>query len=523
MIVQGSRRTGAIRDRADVVVVGTGAGGGTVAAYLAERGWDVVMVERGGFFRAEDFSQREEEAMGDFNGRRGLDASVDNAIFLNYAQAVGGCTVHYWGDSFRTPTDRLDYWRNRWGIDWMTRAELDPHFEAIETELGIHIAEEALFNENNRLVRQGCEALGVHGEAVPTARVDCIGCGWTQYGCAYNRKSSQLITTIPRVSKKGGRIYSDARVDRIVVENRRAVGVEGTLTEQSQETGRGTFRIDADAVVIAGGAIGSADLLLRNFPDDPTLGRLYINPHYFVFGDFGREIDNVAGIPCAYAVQEWRRVRSRDGGVLQPDETTESNYASGGYTMLCSHQSPGVTAAIFPEIGPAHTERMKKYRRLGSLMSVIDEQNPGRVFIDDGLRKIDYNVRGTDQLRAVDFLRNASRIMLAAGAAEVWIPDVYGTVVRNEQDLATRVGLRSVQPNAQFAAGSHFTGTAPIGADPSRAFATPSGEAHRVRGLYVADGAAVPTSVSEDPSLTIMGVARHIAAGMHDRLGRAGA
>jgi hypothetical protein len=60
-------------------------------------------------------------------------------------------------------------------------------------------------------VRQGCEKLGIEGHAPPTARIDCVGCGWTQFGCAYNRKTSQLITTIPRVSKAGGRIYSDAQ------------------------------------------------------------------------------------------------------------------------------------------------------------------------------------------------------------------------------------------------------------------------------------------------------------------------
>ena len=524
MIVQGTLRRTNLRDRADVVVIGTGAGGGTLAAYLADRGWNVVMLEQGGFFRAEDFSQREEDAMADFNGRRGLDASADNAVFMTYAQAVGGCTVHYWGDSFRTPLDRLAYWRERFGIDWMTEAELNSHWDAIEQELGIHIAEERLFNENNRLVRAGCEKLGWHAEAVPTARVDCIGCGWTQFGCAYNRKSSQLITTIPRVSKSGGRVYSDARVDRIVVEDGRARGVEGRLLDRATGRPHARFRVDADHVVVAGGAIGTAELLLRNFEDDPVVGRsLYVNPHYFVFGDFGREIDNVGGIPCAYAVQEFRRVKTRDGREVQPDEATASNYASGGYTMLCSHQSPGITAATWHEIGAAHLERMRKYRRLGSLMSVIDEQFPGRVYLDDGERRIEFNVRDVDQLRAVDYLRNASRIMLAAGAREVWIPDMFGTVVRNEQEIESKITLRSVQPNAQFCAGSHFLGTAPLGPDPTRSFAGLTGEAHRVRGLYVADGAAVPTSVSEDPSLTIMGVARWIAAGMHARSGAAGA
>lgn len=512
MIIQGTTQTGEVRERADVVVVGTGAGGATLAAYLAERGWKVAMVDRGGFFRAEDFSQREEEAMGAFNGRRGLDSTTDNAIFLNYAEAIGGTTVHYWGDSFRTPHDRLERWRTEHGLDWMTPGELDPHFEVIEKELGIHIAGENLFNENNRLVRQGCEALGVDGHAVPTARVDCISCGWTQFGCAYNRKTSQLITTIPRISKTGGRIYSDALVERIVVENGRASGVEGVFLDRATHRPQGRFRIDADAVVLAAGALGTAEILLRNLKEPAVGRRFYINPHYFVLADFGRKIDNVTGIPCAYAVHEWRQVRTDAAG----------NYAGGGYIMLSSHQSPGITAAMLPETGTAHAERMSRYRHLGSLMSVIDEEHPGRVFLDGGVRKTEYRVRGVDAEKAVDFLQNASRIFLAAGAQEVWIPDVYGTVVRSEAEIRSRITLASVQPNAQFCAGSHLLGTAPLGTDPNDSFAGPTGEAHRVPGLYVADGAAVPGSVSVDPSLTIMGVARWIAAGLHERAGRVG-
>lgn len=512
MIIQGTNLTGEVRERVDAVIVGTGAGGGTLGAYLAERGWMVAMLERGGFLRAEDFTQREEDGMAAFNGRRGLDTTDDNAIFLNYAQAVGGTTVHYWGDSFRTPEDRLERWRREHGLEWMTSSELDPHFEEIERELGIHITEERLFNENNRLVRQGCEALGVDGHAVPTARIDCIGCGWTQFGCAYNRKTSQLITTIPRISKVGGLIYSDAVVEEIVVENGRARGVRGTFIDRATYEPRGRFQIDAEVVVLAGGALGTAEILLRNF-DEPAVGkRFYINPHFFVFADFDREIDNVTGIPCAYAVHEWRQVtRSPDG-----------EYEGGGYIMLTSHQSPGITAAMLPETGAAHAERMRKYRHLGSLMSVIDEEHPGRVYLDKGLRKTEFKLQGIDRLKAVDFLRNASRIFLAAGAREVWIPDIYGTVVRNEEDVRTKITVRSVEPNAQFCAGSHLLGTAPLGTDPLDSFAGPTGEAHRVKGLYVADGAAVPGSVSVDPSLTIMGVARWIAARMHEEVGRAG-
>jgi choline dehydrogenase-like flavoprotein len=514
VIVQGNGRTDSVRDRADVIVVGTGSGGGTLAAYLAERGWDVVMVEKGGFFRAEDFSQREEEAMADFNGRRGLDSSTDNAVFLNYAEAVGGSTVHYWGDSFRAPADRLERWRREHGLDWMTESELGPHWSAIEAELGIHITPESLFNENNRLVRAGCEKLGIEGHAPPTARIDCIGCGWTQFGCTYNRKTSQLITTIPRVSKAGGRVYSDAAVRELVMADGRVTGVAGALVDRATRQDTGTFRIDAPVVVLAGGALGTADILLRNVADDVVGRRLYINPHYFVWADMGRVIDNVTGIPCAYVVHGFRQVQRDAGG----------GYAGGGYIMLANHQSPAIAAVMLGGTGAATTERMKRYRHLASVMSVIDEEQPGRVFLGrDGIRRTEYNVRGVDQLKAVDYLRNATRIFLAAGAREVWIPDVYGTVVRSEAEVESRIGVRSVQPNAQFCAGSHLLGTAPLGTDAADSFAGPTGEAHRVRGLYVADGAALPGSVSVDPSLTIMGVARWIAAGLHDRLGRQGA
>jgi choline dehydrogenase-like flavoprotein len=513
MIIQGTNQRGALRDRADVVVVGTGAGGGTLGAYLSDRGWDVVMLEKGGFFRAEDFTQREEDALGDFNGRRGLDATTDNSIFLSYAEAVGGTTVHYWGDSIRAPHDRLQRWREEHGLDWMTPAELDPHFEAIESELGVHVTEERLFNENNRLVRAGCEAVGIAGHAVPTARIDCIGCGWTQFGCAYNKKTSQLITTIPRVAKSGGRIYSDAEVRTLRMTDGRATGVEGDFVDRVTGQRVGSFSVSADFVVLAGGALGTAELLLRNVRDDVVGRRLYVNPHYYVWADFGREIDNITGVPCAYVVDGTRELRQGPRG----------EYLGGGYIMLTNHQSPGIGAVMFGGSGAELTERMRKYRRLGSLMSVIDEAHPGRVFLGrDGLRRTEFRVQGIDLEKAVDFARQAARIFLAAGAQEVWVPDVYDTVVRNEEDVRTRITLRSVQPNAQFCAGSHLLGTAPLGTDPRNSFAGPTGEAHRIQDLYVADGAALPGSVSVDPSLTIMAAARWIAASLHERAGRGG-
>jgi hypothetical protein len=224
----------------------------------------------------------------------------------------------------------------------------------------------------------------------------------------------------------------------------------GRTRRSCDEAGDGTFRIDAPVVVLAGGALGTAEILLRNMDDDVVGRRLYINPHYFVWADMGRTIDNVTGIPCAYVVHGFRQVQ----------HDAAATYAGGGYIMLTNHQSPAIAAVMLGGHGRRDAERMKRTATSPRHVRHRRGAPRPRVHRPDGIRRTEYNVRGVDQLKAVDYLKNATRIFLAAGAQEVWIPDVYGTCA-HEADIDTKIRLRSVQPNAQFCAGSHLLGTAP--------------------------------------------------------------
>ena len=228
--------------------------------------------------------------------------------------------------------------------------------------------------------------------------------------------------------KSGGRIYSDAG-RRILVENGRATGVEGVLVDRATKQPRRRFRVDADLVVLAGGALGTAELLLRNF-DDPTVGRrFYINPHFWVFADFGREIDNVSGIPCAYVVHEWRLVR----------RTPSGEYAGGGYIMLTSHQSPGITATMFPETGAATgADAQVPPPRLAH---VRDRRGPSRAGLP-GRRRAEDEFRLQDRRAEGRRLPEEREPDLPTPARGVWIPDVYGTV---RSDIQERITARAVQ------------------------------------------------------------------------------
>ena len=160
-------------ERCEVCIIGTGCGGATVGVNLAEAGRDVVFVERGGAYTKDDFDQREIDMLAKIDGGRALGVSDDGAVQLTYGNNVGGASVHYWADSYRTPADRLELWAQRYGLTGHSEADLAPHFAILEKDLNVHEAEPRFYNRMNQLLKQGAEQLGWQGRPVPQARKPC--------------------------------------------------------------------------------------------------------------------------------------------------------------------------------------------------------------------------------------------------------------------------------------------------------------------------------------------------------------
>ncbi len=189
---------------ADVVIVGTGAGGGTAAERLAQAGLSVVMVEDGVLRTSDAFTMREREAYRDLYQEGGLRATRDGAISILQGRSVGGTTTVNWTASFRTPDRTLDHWTQRHGVRGLSPAEMAPWFDRAEARLGI--APWAVPpNTHNSLLRQGCERLGWHWGVIPRNVVDCWNIGYCGLGCPTNAKQSMLVTTIPAALDLGAR------------------------------------------------------------------------------------------------------------------------------------------------------------------------------------------------------------------------------------------------------------------------------------------------------------------------------
>ncbi len=481
----------------DAVVVGTGCGGAVMAKELAKAGKSVLMIERGGFYLVErgDFDQREDDMFARIEGGRGLDTSRTGQVALTYGGNVGGASVHYWADTWRTPNDRLEKWEKDFGLIGHTEDELRPWFERIERDLNVHPAEDARLNTMNRLFEAGAQKAGIAVERVMQARKGCVGSGYCLQGCSYDAKQSQLVTHIPEALAHGAKIFADCQVDRVVMEKGRATGVVGRFLDR--RTGRPSghrLTVKAKVVIVAAGGFHSAPLLMRSGVNSAStqLGRnLMLNPCPQLYGLFDQDVVMWRNIPAG--------VGSRD---LRLHRFEGSTYKEGGYLLYPNQLTPASLAALLPGFGSSHRKLMDAAHRLGSAIAWIDDQETGSVSLDDDLNAVwDYELLGLDVLTVRDALKKEATVLFHAGAKEVIIPDPAGTRLFGLDQLKK---VDEVDVGAILFGAPHPSGMCRMGKDPSSSVVDCDNQVHGVEGLYVCDPSVFPTAVSVDPSETIM-------------------
>ncbi len=493
----------------DVCIIGTGCGGAVVAKELARAGKSVLMLERGGFYLVDrgDFDQREDDMLARIDGGRGLDTTSNGQIALTYGHNVGGASVHYWADTWRTPKDRCELWASRDGVEGHSYDELLPYFEQIERDLNVHPAEDIRLNRMNQLFNVGAAKAGFPTERVMQARKNCVGSGYCAQGCAYDAKQSQLVTHLPAALAAGARIFADCSVDQILIEQGRAVGVVGHFTDRRTNRPSGhSLRVKAKVVVASAGGFNTAPLLLRSKVPNPSgqLGKnLMLNPCAQTFALFDEDVVMWRNIPAGTGVIDYRLHR-KDG----------NRYLEGGYLLHPNQLQPATLAALLPGFGRSHRALMDRAHQIGSCISWIDDQETGSVTLDDdGNPEWHWELKGIDALATRDALKKQATVLLHAGAREVIIPDPVGTRIHDLSEL-NRIDAVDLRPGSMLFAAPHPAGMCRMGKDPARSVVSSTGEVHAVKGLFVCDPSAFPTAVSVDPSETIMAfsyvAARHL-------------
>jgi len=480
----------------DVVVIGTGAGGAVVGRELAEAGLAVVFVEEGRYFDRTEFNGRPFEMQQKLYRRGGSTFSIGNvAIPIPLGQTVGGTTTVNSGTCYRTPDRVLLRWRDELGLDELGPESMGPYFERVEAVLQVERARASLLGGNGRVIARGCEALGFtkHGPLKRNAPA-CDGQGVCCFGCPTDAKRSTNVSYIPLALRAGAELFPGAKVTRILIEGGRARGVVART-----EAGH-VLTVRARAVVTACGAImtpillGAQGLAQRS----GQLGKnLTIHPAAGALAEYDEEILPWKGIPQGYSIEELH-----DEGILYEGATVPLE----------------MTMSMTQLIGPQLIRLAESYDRVATFGFMVEDTARGSVREVMGQPVIQYSLTEQDVAHIKRGMDVLAQVFFASGARVVHT-GIAGFDVLSSPDDLLRLRRANLRPWDLDLSAYHPLGTARMGTDPAKTVIGPDHQVHDTPGLYVVDGAAVPTALGVNPQITIMALATRAAEKIAAALG----
>lgn len=472
---------------ADVVVIGSGAGGAMVALELAGAGLDTVVVEEGREFSVDEFRTGHPlRRWRDLYRGAGTTAALGNPpVILPIGRGVGGTTLVNSGTCFRTPDRVLTSWRDRHGVPMADPAEFQELLDVVDRTLQVEPVPLEVMGRNGQLTLAGARRLGWSAEPLHRNAPGCVGSCQCALGCPRNAKAGVHLNALPAACEHGALIVSEARVARVLHDGGRAVGVRARRHDGSAMT------IHAPRVVVACGTTETPPLLQRSgLGRHRQLGRnLAIHPAVSVAGRFEE------------AVTAWV-------GVLQSAQV-DAFHASDGIMMEATAMPPGMGSIGLPGYGSDLVRELQHAEHYATLGAMIADQPSGSVRRIGDHTLIRYALARTDGQRLMKAISLMGRVLFAAGAREVATGLPHQPAV---SDVATldRVVARAERRQLHLSA-FHPTGTARLGADAQTSPVDPDGRLRGVRGVWVADGAAVPSCPEVNPQVTIMAIALGIA------------
>ena len=490
---------------ADVVVVGSGAGGSVIASQLAAAGKQVLVLEMGGYRNEQDFNQLELQGMQELYYGAGLAASEDGSISILAGSTLGGGTVVNYMNCIPTPERIVDEWSSHGlaGLDDYDAYKRD-HIDQVMERINAN-TEATKQNGTHTRLMEGLDALGMeHRPIVRNASLDDDPefCGYCSMGCQQGCKRSAMKTWLQDASDFGARAVVACAVERITVEDGRATGVAGTVTHADGSTT--ALTVDAPTVVVACGSVESPALLLRSGIGGPAVGKhLRLHPAFVVTGTYDEPVEG------------WRgQIQS-----LVSDDLDDIEDGC-GFLIEATGMAPGLFSATYPwEDGAHHKELMQAFRWQAPFISVARDHGEGEVVLDDlGRPVVRWGLGDDVDMRlAKRAHRELVRLHEAAGATEIFTAHQRELRWRRGDDMdefLAQVEAASYAPNDVACFTAHQMGSCRMGSDPSDSVADGRGELHDTKGVWIGDASAFPTAPGVNPMISIMSLAHRTAGEM---------
>lgn len=485
----------------DVLVIGSGAGGGVVAGELSAAGYDVIVVEKGSYYSEKDFTGNELQATETMFEKHGSLTTEDTAMVILAGTTLGGGTTVNWSASFRTPDYVLSEWANHYGLADATTDIWQQSLDAVHERSHVN-SDESAANPNNSMLERGLKKLGYHVDTIPRNVKGCEDCGFCNYGCSFGAKQSTVKTYLTDAYQRGTRIVVDANVRRVMHENGTVKGATLEVTHADGTIHLVTVR--AKIVVVSAGTLHTPAILMRSGLDNPNIGQhLHLHPTSLIFSLFDEEILPWRGVPLSRVSKEFSNLDGNGYGV----------------TLEVAPGHPGLTASTLPwRNATMHKEMLGSMNKMANLIAIVRDYHGGSIRLDRfGEPIIDYKLNDYDKRHLQRGILEAAKVHFAAGATKIYAPHAATYVFENDGDESRFVRwLRQVEdaglePNAFPLFSAHQMSTARMAGSPQQGVCKPTGETWEINNLFVADGSSMPTATGVNPMMSIMGTAHYIA------------